>query len=129
MEYTIIVNGRSYDLPKKTLAIAEKIDEILKIDSVKGYSVRQKFEKLHVFVKKLAGEEQAAEMFGSSNLSEIDLSELTLAVRKVVDAYERPIADYDMEQQKEKLSMIPMEKIVSMTKAAQSVANLQMMKK
>lgn len=129
MEYTIIVNDRSYDLPKKTLSVVEKIDDILKVDSVKGYSVRQKFEKLHGFVKEMVGEDNAAEMFGASTLSEIDLSEITLAVKKVIDAYEKPINDYDIEKRKEKLSTIPFEQINMMTKAAQTVNSAQMMKK
>lgn len=129
MEYTMIVNGRSYDLPKKTLSVVEKIDKVLKLDETKGLSVKQKYEKLHGFVKEMTGEESAAEMFGSSNLAEIDLSEVTLAARKIIDAYEKPVNDYEMEKQKEKLDVVPIDKIISMTKAAQSIANMQMMKK
>lgn len=129
MEYTIIINGRSYDLPKKTLAVVEKIDSVLRVDETKGLSIKQKFEKLHGFVKEMVGEDSATEMFGSSNLSEIDLSEITLATRKIVDAYEKPIRDYEDEKRREKLSALPLEQINSMTKAAQTMANAQMMKK
>lgn len=129
MVYTIIVNSKSYDLPPKTLEVMEKVDEVLKVDSIKGLTVRQKFEKLHNFVKNLIGEDQAAEMFGSSNLSEIDLSELTIAVKKVVHAYDKPIDDYDSEISRSKLDSVPLDKILSMTKAAQSMANTQILKK
>lgn len=129
MEYTIIVNGRSYDLPKKTVAVMEKMDEVLKVDSLKGISVKQKFEKLHTFVKELVGEENAAEMFGSDKLTEIDLSELTLAVRMVIDAYDKPISDYDAEKSKQKLDRLPVDKLVSITKAAQTMTNAQMLQK
>lgn len=129
MEYTIIINGRSYDLPKKTLAVVEKIDSILRVDETKGLSVKQKFEKLHGFVKEMVGEDNATEMFGSSNLSEIDLSEITLATRKIIDAYEKPISDYEAEKRREKLSALPLDQINAVTKAAQTVAGAQMMKK
>lgn len=129
MEYTIIINGRSYDLPKKTVAVMEKLDEVLKVDSVKGFTVKQRFEKLHTFIKGLVGEENAVEMFGSDNLSEIDLSELTLAVKKVVDAYDKPIADYDAEKSAQKLNGLPIDKIVSLSKAAQSITNMEIQKK
>lgn len=129
MEYTIIVDGRSYDLPKKTLAVMEKLDDVLMVDSVKGLTVKQKFEKLHAFVKDLVGEDNASEMFGTDNLSEIDLSELTLAVKKVVSAYEKPIADYDAEIARKKFDNVPIEKIVSLTKAAQTVSAQQANKK
>lgn len=129
MEYTIIVNGRSYDLPKKTLDVAEKLDEVLKVDNTPGLTVRRKYEILHLFVRELVGDENAAEMFGAEDLSGIDLSELTLAVKKMVEAYDKPVSDYDAERQRKRLDSLPIDKIVSMTKAAQSVANVQMMKK
>lgn len=102
MVYTIIVNSKSYDLPPKTVDVMEKIDEVLKVDSIAGLSVKQKFEKLHNFIKNLVGEENAEEMFGSSNLSEVDLSELTIAVRKVIQSYDKPVADYENEVNKAK---------------------------
>ena len=129
MEYAIIMNGRSYELPKKTMTVVEKLDGALRVDSVTGLSVRQKFEKLHKAVKEIVGEEQAEEMFGSSNLSEIDLSEVSLAVLKINEAYEKPISDYQAEQMKEKIGSIPMDKIVSMSKAAQTIANAQVLNK
>lgn len=124
MVYTIIFNGRSYDLPKKTVAVMEKVDDVLKVDALKG-TVRQKFEKLHRFVKDSVGEENAAEMFGSTDLSEIDLSEVTLAVRMIIDAYDKPINDYQMEKNRQKLADLPLDKITSITKAAQTVATME----
>ena len=125
MEYTIIVDGRSYDLPKKTVAVMDKLDEVLKVDSRPNLTVRQKYEKLHSFVKELLGEENAKELFGSDNLSEIDLSELSLTVLKINDAYDQPLADYRMDKMCESMSSIPTEKIVSLTKSMQSIANAQ----
>lgn len=121
MEYTVIIDGQSYDLPKKTVAVVEKIDEVLKVDSTKGYSVRQKFEKLHVFVKDIVGEETAREMLGSDNITEIDLSELTLSVRRIIDAYDSPIAAYDAEKSRAKLEGLPIDKIISVAKAAEKI--------
>ena len=124
MEYTIIVDSRSYDLPKKTVTVMEKLDDVLKVDSVKGLSLRQKFEKLHNFVKDVVGEENAKEIFGSDNIAEIDLSEVTLAVKKIADAYDKPIKDYDSEKMQKAFDGIPMEKIISMTKAADKMATM-----
>lgn len=128
MEYTIIVNGRSYDLPKKTIPVMEKLDDVLKVDSIKGLSVKQRFEKIHAFVKGLVGDEAAAEMFGSDNISEIDLSELTLAVMKINAAYEKPISDFEAEERAEKFNALPIEKISSLTKAIQSASMMQTVK-
>lgn len=121
MEYTIIVNDRSYDLPKKTLAVAEKLDAVLKVDSL-SVPVRKKFERLHSFMKDMVGTEAAAEMFGSDNLAEIDLSEVTLAVRKVIDAYDKPVKDFESDKVSRSLSDLPLDKIISMTNAAEKMA-------
>lgn len=116
MEYTIIVNDQSYELPKKTIAVMEKLDDVLKVDST-NLKVKQKFDKLHKFIKDLFGENAAKEMLGSDDLNEIDLSELTLTVKKVVDAYDKPVTDYDADKTARTLDLLPIEKIISMTKA------------
>lgn len=127
--YAIIVNDKNYELPKKTLKVTEKLDDVLKVDSQVNLSVKQKFEKLHNFVKELVGEENAEEMLGSSKLADIDLSELSLIVLKINDAYEKPLADYKQEAMAEKMESIPMDKIISMTKAMQSASIVQGLKK
>ena len=121
MVHTVIIDGRSYDLPKKTLVIAGKLDDVLRVDSANGLSVRQKYEKLHNFVKDVIGKEEAESIFGSDILDEIDLSELTIATRRIIDAYEKPIADYQMEQNMEKLNKLPIRQIESITKMAEAV--------
>lgn len=129
MNYTIIKEGRSYDLPKKTLTVTEKMDEVLRVDANPNMSVRQKFEKLHNFVKETLGEEEANEILGSSNLNEIDLSELTLTVRMIVDEYDRPVSEYETNKRKSQIEALPLDKIVAMTKAAQTVSAQQMVRK
>ena len=100
MEYTVIVNDRSYDLPKKTISVVEKIDNVLKVDSLKGCSIKQKFEKLHSFVKEVVGDDNAKDMFGSDDIAEIDLSEVTLAVKKIISVAKAAEKISSMPQQK-----------------------------
>lgn len=125
MEYSVIVNGRSYDLPKKTVTVMGKMDEALKVDSQPKLGIKQKFEKLHRFVKEIVGEENAREMFGSDNLEEIDLSEVSLAVLKIRDAYDQPISDYRTDKMMENIGSIPTEKITALTKSIQTMSNVQ----
>lgn len=125
MEYSVIVNGRSYDLPKKTVTVMGKMDEALKVDSQPKLGIKQKFEKLHRFVKEIVGEENAREMFGSDNLEDIDLSEVSLAVLKIRDAYDQPISDYRTDKMMENIGSIPTEKITALTKSMQTMSNVQ----
>lgn len=125
MEYTIVVNGRSYDLPKKTVAVVGELDKALTVDSQPKLGIKQKFEKLHRFVKEIVGEENAREMFGSDNLDEIDVSEISLAVLKIRDAYDQPISDYRTDKMMENIGSIPTEKITALTKSMQAMSNVQ----
>lgn len=122
MFYTIInSNGRSFDLPKKTVSVMEALDSAVTIDKNKNMSLREKYSHLHEFVKSILGEENTKECLGSENLDDIDLSELTITVRKIYDSYEKPIEDYAVAKARQKISGLPLDKITSMVSAADKV--------
>jgi len=123
MEYTIIVNGQSYDLPKKTITVMSELDEVLRIDSNTKLSLKQKYEKLHVFVKKLFGDDAAKEMLGTDNLAEVDLSELALIIRQIDDAYMRPITEYSTRKAAEDINALNIDKVVELVKLADKMPN------
>ena len=123
MEYTIIINGRSYDLPKKTVSVMEKMDGILKIDSCR-MKARQKFEKMHEFVKDMIGEENAKEAFGTDNLEEMDRSELAITVLKMNDAYNQPLTDYKIEKMRATMNSMQTDKIAALANSASAIANM-----
>lgn len=125
MVHTIIVNNKSYDLPKKTVAIAEKLDAALKIDSLAGVTIKEKFRHLHSFVKEVLGDENAMDILGSDNLNDIDTAELAVIVLKINDAYEKPMREYRTEHIESRLSAIPFKDIASMAGAAQAIQNMQ----
>lgn len=124
MEYTVIMNGRSYDLPKKTVAVMEQLDYILKIDNCR-VKARQKFERMHAFVKEMIGEENAKEAFESDNLEEIDMSELALAILKINDAYNQPLTDYKFEKMRAVMNSMQTDKIAALANSASTIANIQ----
>ena len=124
MEYTVIINERSYDLPKKTVAVMEQLDSILKIDNCR-IKARQKFERMHAFVKDMIGEENAKEAFESDNLEEIDMSELALAILKINDAYNQPLTDYKVEKMRVVMSSMQTDKIAALANSASTIANIQ----
>lgn len=121
MVYTVIINGQSYDLPKKTMKVVEEMDKVAQIDSVKGLSIREKFKKLYDFIVSLVGKENAVEILGSEKLDEVDLSEVTLTFKKILDAYEKPLDDYEIEKSNSKFSNYPLDKIVELAKVAKDM--------
>lgn len=85
MEYTVIIKDRSYDLPDKTLKVIEEMDTVVRVDEKRGMSIRDKYKRLYDFIVGLVGTENAKEILGSDNIEEVDLCEVTLTVKKILD--------------------------------------------
>lgn len=125
MEYTLIIGSRSYDLPKKTMTVVEKLDKVSNIDSVKGISLQEKFTVVFNTVSDFVGAENAKEIFGSSDVREVDLTEVTIAMQKIIDAYDKPLNDYESEKSRRKLDALPIEKLVAISKAGANMAGMK----
>jgi hypothetical protein len=121
MEYTAIVNGQSYDLPKKTMKVAEDIDKLLKADTDTRIALKDKYKKQFDFIRGLIGEDNAKEIFATDDINEIDLPEITLTVKKIMDAYDKPINDYEIEKSREKISDLPLDKVIELAKVAREM--------
>ncbi len=122
MQYTVIVNGQSYDLPKKTMKVVEEMDKVAQIDNVKGIGIRDKFKALFDFIGGLVGKETAKEILGSDKLDDVDLSEVTLTFVKIKDAYDKPLEDYNTDKSFHKLNSIPTDKIVQLANVANQMS-------
>ena len=121
MEHTVIVNGQSYDLPKKTMKVAEDIDKLLKADTDTRIALKDKYKKQYDFIRGLIGEDNAKEIFATDDINEIDLPEITLTVKKIMDAYDKPINDYEIEKSREKISDLPLDKVIELAKVAREM--------
>lgn len=118
MVYTIIVDGKSYDLPKKTIDVMTEIDTMIRIDANPNLSIREKYQRLHEFIVKIVGTENAREILGSDDLTEMDLSDMTITFQKIVTAYNKPVEDYKASQGLDALNQIPIEKIMALANVA-----------
>ena len=124
MQYTVIFNRKSYDLPKKTMAIWEDLDSIFKLDST-NLPNREKYKKMIEFIAKLVGQEAIEEIFGTEDLDEMDLNDIALAIFKVRDAYENPLANYQTEKNSESLRQIPLDKLQSLSKLMDTASKVK----
>lgn len=75
------------------------------------------------FIVGLVGTENAKEILGSDNIEEVDLCEVTLTVKKILDAYEQPLLDYQTKQMEEQLRRVPIEKMAGITQTIDSIAH------
>jgi hypothetical protein len=124
--YSLNVDRKTYTLPAKNLRVVEEMDRVAQVDSVRGMSVREKFETILRFIIDLVGEANAKDIFGSTSVDEVDLSMVTVVFRMIVDAYNKPIADYNARKNSEIFASIPGDKIDKITKlaeVAQDVSN------
>lgn len=124
--YSLVVNRKSYTLPAKNLRLVEEMERVAHVDSVRGMSTRDKFEEILKFIVDVIGEDGAKEVLGSISIEEVDLSAVTVTFRMIVDAYNKPITDYNTKKSNEVLSSIPSDKIEKVTKlmeAAKEASN------
>lgn len=122
MVYTVISDDmQSYDLPGKTLKIAEKIEEVIKNDARPDLSIREKYKRLHAFVVDILGKENAKEFLGTDKLDEMDLSVLTITTKKIIDAYDRPLDDYNRQKVQQTMDEIPLDKVTELIKATDNI--------
>ena len=126
MIYTIISDDmQSYDLPGKTLKIVEKIEDVLKNDARKDLSIREKYKRLHAFVVDILGKEVAKEFFGTDKLDEMDLSVLSITAKKIMDAYDRPVDEYNRNRVQQTIDEIPLDKVTELIKATDSMKDIK----
>ena len=126
MVYTIISDDmQSYDLPGKTLKIVEKIEDVLKNDARKDLSIREKYKRLHTFVVDILGKEVAKEFLGTDKLDEMDLSVLSITAKKIMDAYDRPVDEYNRNRVQQTIDEIPLDKVTELIKATDSMKDIK----
>lgn len=111
-EITVNINGTTYELPKRTPAIAKKFGEFNNsfntFDDVKIH-----YMALEV-IEKVLGEEAIEEIFGTTDKDEISTIDSLLVVKELDNAYMNPVVEQQMRQVKD--TMKPMENAVGGSK-------------
>lgn len=125
MKYTAIIDNHSYELPSKTMEVAEKLDEALKVDTRNDLNIRAKYQLLYDTINDLLGAENAEKALGGNSLETVDLSNVTLAFRSIVDAYDKPVADYAAKKARERLAASQVDQVVRIANAAQMMQNMK----
>lgn len=125
MKYTVIIDNYSYELPAKTMAVAEKLNEALKVDTRNDLNIRAKYQLLYDTVNDLLGTENAEKVLGGNNLESVDLSNVTLVFRSIADAYDKPVADYNAKKARERLAASQVDQVLKIANAAQMMQSMK----
>lgn len=86
----IKIRDRYYDLPKKTLPIAEKIEEFVHLSRrmEKGdFSIREYVEKQFDFLCEILSEQETVLLFGREFATNADIDEMTAVCKDIIKAY------------------------------------------
>ena len=123
MTYTLIVGTKSYDLPKKTLAIVEKLDGVVALDKNPRMNTRDKYQSILNLEEELLGKSNLEEILGATSLDDMYLSEVVITFRKIVDAYNKPVQEYDRAASTEAFNRIPVEKLNQLATLVKAIPN------
>lgn len=95
MEYTLEYAGRSYDLPKFTTAVSNDISRINAQNVNSSMKDTEKYKNMYGFIRKMIGSENAMEIFGTENLDEMDLNDITICYLGICAGYEKPVNEFN----------------------------------
>ena len=75
-DYSVIINNRSFNLPKFTAKIRAKIESINKNNQNTSISFETNYRNMLTFVKYLIGEDGAKEIFECTDFNDMDLNDI-----------------------------------------------------
>lgn len=81
------IKGNVVELPKLTLGISDKMDEVSA-----AQSNRERYRLQYEFIKEVCGDEYAAQALDGEDIEDIDLVELNVVYVGIVNAYAAPAA-------------------------------------
>lgn len=122
MTYKVTIQGKSYDLPARTLAVDEQIEAVGELDreyTAKRMTRREVVEKMHSFVEGFAPG-------AFPSLEEADTNELTAACTDIISAYASPARksknDAQMVELREILNRPEVQKLLAAMPALSAVS-------
>lgn len=127
MEYYVELNGRTYTLPRYTNSVRSKIERIAADDVSDKLDAGKKFINKYQFIKEQIGEEAAQEIFGTDNIDEMDLNDITISYVRILRAYDRSVSELEQESKIASLSPEDRELMLELLKNAGNLQELDKM--
>lgn len=115
----VILNGKSYDLPKKTLAVVEKIEEIKEAEKsyLKGnYKIRDLIMLQYNFLVNMIGVENVEILLDGNVIDDMNVNDIIVAILNISHTYNKPIEDAKYKNISEQLNRAEFRKVETLTK-------------
>lgn len=95
MDYSIEINGNVIELPKYTISVMEKIEQLEK-SSNSSASAKSKLQTMYNFLCDLVGKDKIEEVIGKFN--DADPNNINITYLSIVREYNKPLNDYEMSE-------------------------------
>ena len=95
MNYSIEINGTLIELPKYTISVMEKIEQLEK-SSNSSASAKSKLQTMYNFLCDLVGKDKIEEVIGKFN--DADPNNINITYLSIVREYNKPLNDYEMSE-------------------------------
>lgn len=102
MNYTIEMNGNVLELPKYTISVMEKIEQVEKKTNSASGSMKSKLQGLYNFLCDLIGTDDVENAIGK--FEDSDPNEINIAYLSVIREYNRPLSDFEIKQGLEQIN-------------------------
>lgn len=119
MRDVFIYEGESFDLPKKTMAIAQIIDA-----AHKAKTSAESYKHQYKLVTLCLSAEKAAEFMDGKSIQEVDLVTLSLLFNGIEDAYTRRTDEQAKEREMALLNRPALETITAVGASAKNIKEL-----
>lgn len=122
MEYTVIYNGQSYDIPNYSIKISEKLEEIELLNRG-NQKFRDKCKKMYDFIGEILTKQIANELIGK--FEDSDPNSINILYLEIVKSYNKPLADYNDSEVEKRINSDELEKMLELVKALPSIEKLK----
>ena len=126
MEYTVIYNGQSYDMPNYSIKISEKLEEIELLNRG-NQKFRDKCKKMYDFIGEILTKHVANELIGK--FEDSDPNTINILYLEIVKSYNKPLMDYNDAEVEKKINSDELGKVIELVKALPQIKELKETKK
>lgn len=122
MEYTVIYNGQSYDIPNYSMKISEKLEEI-ETQNRGNMKFRDKCKKMYDFIGEILTKQTAIEILGK--FEDTDPNAINILYLEILKSYNKPLMDYNDAEVEKKINSDELEKVLELVKALPQLEKLK----
>jgi hypothetical protein len=121
MNYTVEMNGNVIELPKYTISVMEKIEQV-ENKTNSSASTKTKLQGLYEFSCNLVGKEKVEEVIGK--FEEADPNDINILYLSIVREYNKPLNDFEMDKGMEQIKELNNSEITKLGDTVSKFENL-----